>query len=220
MNTRINLNTQIVGLRIYGCIDGPSKMAQPPKKCAASTFCRLLSFLSWSRLRRVLLSHQNNLLFNLKQMGSSIKGLSVLSTLDTSENMLSHTWQTCKWAWQCRKVRNIFWDNNTRNLWDFFWAARIYCKSTNCLWHIFEFRFSMTQSLKYLFSQTLNSKYATNKFKALGLKLNLCTKVNDIGRVGVTKCTGILHLHFSREASNTIIYKQPRWEQCCAWSHQ
>ena len=53
-----------------------------------------------------------------------------------------------------------------------------------------------------------------NKFKALGLKSDLCTKVTDIGRVGITKCTGVLHLHFGREVSNTIIYKQPRWELC------
>ena len=68
----------------------------------------------------------------------------------------------------------------------------------------------MIQSVKYLFSQALNFESAMNKFKALGLKLNLCTKGIDIGRFGVKKRTGILHLHFGREASNTITYKHPR----------
>jgi len=48
-----------------------------------------------------------------------------------------------------------------------------------------------------------------NKFKALGSKFILCTKVVDIGQVGIKKCTGILNLHVGREASNAIMYKQP-----------
>jgi len=58
-----------------------------------------------------------------------------------------------------------------------------------------------------------------NKFKALGSKFILCNKCVDIWQVGIKKCSGILQLHIGREASDTIMYKQPRREPCYAGSH-
>ena len=43
----------------------------------------------------------------------------------------------------------------------------------------------MIQSVKYLFLQILDFKSAMNKFKALGLKSDLCTKVSDIVNIDI-----------------------------------
>jgi hypothetical protein len=73
---------------------------------------------------------------------------------------------------------------------------------------------------EYLFSRALDFRLATNKFKVLGSNFILCNKFVNIWQVGMKKCTGVLHLHIGREASDTIMYKQPRRELCYAESHQ